>query len=333
MKRLFSIISVIIVIVILISVFSSCAKPNNADSESKSESASNETLTDNPTDGNTDKNTENDTQDGISSDGGNSGNGTAKYTREGDYIYFGEYPQSLKKSDVTVENSADSRGYFLGSDNAYYAKVVASPYESGYKFSTDVTVMGGSEYYFKVEPIKWRILSESDGSALLLCESILENKAFDAQSNNYKESDVHAWLNDSFYNIAFNELQRGIIQTVSLDNSVNSTGHSENPNVCENTEDKIFLLSYAEVTSANYGFSDDISRMRFASDYALAKGTWISTSDVCEYYGSGLWMLRTPNNTYTHFIRECAFNGEVTDGGTNLVNSFFGVVPALKIKL
>lgn len=49
------------------------------------------------------------------------------YVREGDYIYFGEYPQTIKEDNVVISTEQDSRGYFLGSDGAYYAKVVASP--------------------------------------------------------------------------------------------------------------------------------------------------------------------------------------------------------------
>lgn len=72
----------------------------------------------------------------------------------------------------------DSRGYFLGSDGAYYAKVAAAPYEGGYEFSNMSAVTSGNTYYFKVEPIKWRILSESNGTALIVCESIIANGHF-----------------------------------------------------------------------------------------------------------------------------------------------------------
>ena len=342
MKRF---ITVLVIMSVLLGIFSACARPdNNFESDSKAESdskqATDKPIEDNKVDENetqSDVNDESGKADGenpsdINPDGGGEASGK-NYIRENNYIYFGEYPQTLKKSGVIVSTTPDSRGYFLGNDNAYYAKVVASPYESGYKFSNDSNVVNGSEYYFKVEPIKWRILSESDGCAILLCESIIENKCYDLETNNYKESDVRKWLNDTFYNSAFNELERALIQAFTVDNSLSTTGYSENPNICDNTEDKIFLLSYSDVTDTKYGFATDISRMRRASDYTLAKGAWISTSKSSEYYGHGLWMLRTPNNTYTHFIRECSFNGEITDGGTNLVNSFFGVVPALKIKL
>ena len=95
---------------------------------------------------------------------------------------FGEYPQTIKANEVTVGTSADTRGYYLGSDGYYYAKVTATPNSSGYTFSTNATVSRGTVYYFKVEPIKWRILTESGGTALILCESIIANSGIISQA-------------------------------------------------------------------------------------------------------------------------------------------------------
>lgn len=153
---------------------------------------------------------------------------------------FGEYPQTIKANEVTVGTSADTRGYYLGSDGYYYAKVTATPYSSGYTFSTSATVSSGTVYYFKVEPIKWRILTESGGTALILCESIIANKRYAASSNNYMNSEIRAWLNGEFYNKAFTALQQELIQITNVDNSVYSTGYSSNSYACANTNDKIF---------------------------------------------------------------------------------------------
>ena len=44
------------------------------------------------------------------------------------YLYFGEYPQTIKSSDVAVTDIKDDRGYYLRSDGCYYARVLARPY-------------------------------------------------------------------------------------------------------------------------------------------------------------------------------------------------------------
>ena len=312
---------------------------NNGNTEDETENGNNNENTDGGNEGGNSGSTEG----GTENEGGNSGNTdneeeTVPYVREGNYIYFGEYPQSIKASSVTITSTVDSRGYFLGSDNAYYAKVVASPFDSAYKFSSNQTVASGTEYYFKVEPIKWRIISENSGKAVLLCESIIDSSCYDSTNNNYKDSDIRAWLNGTFYIKAFGELEAALIQTVTVDNTLATTGHTENANVCADTSDKVYLLSYKDVTNSAYGFSSNandvnVSRMKKTSDYAIAKGAYTSDSSQTAYKGNGIWMLRTPNDTYTHFIRECNHSGAVTDGGTNITSTFFGVVPAITITL
>ncbi|MDE6293509.1 MAG: hypothetical protein K2L88_02670, partial [Clostridiales bacterium] len=108
------------------------------------------------------------------------------YVREmqelGKYVYDGEYPQTLKAENVTVGDTADGNGYYTGSDGARYAKVTAATISMGtwdpYKFSNDENITNGNTYYFKVEPIKWRVLENKDGVAFLLCDTILDHGAY-----------------------------------------------------------------------------------------------------------------------------------------------------------
>lgn len=267
-------------------------------------------------------------------------------TANGNYILFGEYPQTIKANDVTITETTDGRGYYLGSDGYYYAEVTATPYGSGYSgytFSTSATVTRGTVYYFKVEPIKWRILSESGGTALILCESIIANKRYNeyyegtkngVYANNYKESEIRAWLNDEFYNTAFNTLQQELIQITEVDNSVYSTGFSSNPYTCANTNDKIFLPSYREMVNTAYGFSSnssdyDTARRRLTSDYSRATGVWMDA--YTGYYGNGYWWLRSPLDLYSYLARYVSYDGYID--GNYVYNSNIGVVPALVIDL
>lgn len=257
------------------------------------------------------------------------------YIRLGNYILFGEYPQTIKANDVTITETTDSRGYYLGSDGYYYAKVTATPYTSGYTFSTNATVNSGTVYYFKVEPIKWRILEESDGTALILCESIIANKRYAASSNNYMNSEIRAWLNNEFYNTAFSALQQELIQITNVDNSVYSTGYSNNSYACANTNDKIFLPSYRDMVNPAFGFNSnssnyDTARRRLTSDYSRATGAYMVTST--EYYGNGWWWLRSPCIGYSDIARYIWHNG-YADGNYNVDFTDCGVVPALVINM
>ena len=257
------------------------------------------------------------------------------------YIYFGEYPQSLKADDVTVTDTKDSRGYYLGSDNAYYAKVTGNPYSSsGYAFANDETVVMGTAYYFKVEPILWRILAQDDGTAMILCDSIIVGKTyhsggFNNDSNEYGSSGIRSWLNNQFYQNTFSELERELILTTTVDNSVASTGYTSNRYAGADTSDKIFLLSYVEVTNTEYGFSDgtqvDESREMQVSDYSRATGVWMNTTRSDNNYGNGYWWLRSPYYNDKEIVRQIGNDGKLTMGDAGRNGA--GVVPAMWIRL
>ena len=266
---------------------------------------------------------------------------------DGGYILFGQYPQTIKASNVSIiSNIPDTDGYYLGSDGERYAKVVADPYTGGrYKFSDNSSVTRGNTYYFKVEPIRWRILSESDGNAFILCDSIIANHYYhqkysstiDGQTvyaNNYKYSDIRAWLNDEFYNTAFGDLQQALIQTTEVDNSAQSTDSSSNPYACENTFDKVFLPSYREVITIEYGFESsttyDTARQMLTSDFSRATGAYMSTAS--SYYGNGFWWLRSPNYHKSRYA--CGVNDYGYAATYDYVNhGSKGVVPALNLTL
>ena len=266
----------------------------------------------------------------------------------GSYILFGEYPQTIKADDVTITETIDSRVYYLGSDGNYYAKVSATPCGS-YTFSTGETVSSGSVYYFKVEPIRWRILTKDGGKALILCDSIIANMAYQSDyifengsgyttangapdgtyMNNYKYSEVRQWLNETFYATAFNDIQRELIIKTLVDNSAESTGNASNPYVCGDTEDNIFLLSYEESTNSAYGMGSDSNRTMLTSDYSRATGAYMSTSNYD--YGNGWWWLRSPYDYYITDARVIRHYGSVDLD--YVWYSDRGVVPALWIRL
>ena len=254
------------------------------------------------------------------------------FERSGKYILFGEFPQKLKAANVTVSKQTDSRGYFLGSDGAYYAKVVASACSSGYKFSSGAEVKDGETYYFKVEPIKWIVVAEADGVATLLCDSAIAAMQCDADSNIYKDSDVRGWLGNKFFNSAFSATQKPLIEETTVDNSADSTGIASNPYACENTKEKVFLLSYKESLSSAYGFNTantnaDKARQKQVTDYAKATGAYASEN------GNAIWWLRSPSDNRKFNEKN---SRAVSEDGTvidlySLVN-YACVVPALKLK-
>lgn len=253
------------------------------------------------------------------------------------YVQFGDWPQTIKAASVTVDETKSAvigaNTYYYGSDGAWYAKCAENAYEPGYKYSdgTDVnTSSANSTRYFKVEPIKWRVLTDNySGKKLLLAANVLMPHRFDSENNNYEDSDIREWLNGTFLNAAFtSETMAGIAQT-TVDNSLNSTGDPENSYACENTYDKIFLLSREE--AGQYGL-DDAGRIRNVTDYSKACG-------IQEVVGnSAVWWLRSPYASgYSDQTAKIVgtngvlsfdmFDGTFMDDG-RAVTQYHGVVPA-----
>ncbi|MFA5422066.1 MAG: DUF6273 domain-containing protein, partial [Bacilli bacterium] len=145
-------------------------------------------------------------------------------------------------------------------------------------------------------------------------------------ANNYKESHIRSWLNDNFYNTAFNNEEKARILTTTVDNSAASTGDIPNNYACANTSDQVFLLSYAEATSETYGLSTTTARQLQPSAYAQSQGVGTYTSN-----GNSYWWLRSPVSSYAYIARYVYDDGRVFYSNVNYSN--YGVVPALWISL
>lgn len=311
----------------------------------------------------------------------------------GDYVLFGYYPQSdvtdevggLLSSYVSVLPTSKDRknwndyGYFLASENSYdyawykdvifegkkYRAVYFTTYRPIYTshsasqtgtYQEESGYIKGNVYWFKFEPVKWRILNEGGGLTTLLAEKILDGKEYNSSNestlkngktvyaNNYENSFVRAWINGEFYDLAFSGEQKTLINAVEIDNSARSTNPDNdatfwekgvNSYACGNTNDKVWLLSAQEATKAGYGFSTDVAakdaaRQKKVTAYGLCQGCYASTT---ENKGNSGWWLRSPVSTFgVYAIRYASDDGRVNAGGS-VDFAFYGVVPALQISL
>lgn len=120
--------------------------------------------------------------------------------KSGKYVLFGDWPQTIKAENVTVNESkyvvVGAHTYYKGSDGCWYIKIMenkASGYEGprGFRYSdgTKVQTKYKKSYrYFKVEPIKWRILTSNyngTGKKLLLAEAALTCESFNDTWGDY----------------------------------------------------------------------------------------------------------------------------------------------------
>ena len=65
-------------------------------------------------------------------------------------------------------------------------------------------------------PIKWQVLDELNGFSLLITDYIIKTMPYNYSwsPTNWKESNIRTWLNNDFYDIAFNDTEKHQIQKV-----------------------------------------------------------------------------------------------------------------------
>ncbi|MGN0443890.1 MAG: DUF6273 domain-containing protein, partial [Acutalibacteraceae bacterium] len=199
-------------------------------------------------------------------------------------------------------------------------------------------------YWFEFQPLIWRVLDIDTG--LIMCENIIDSHPFSFKtyqngtytdgfitlyndeacttySSDYATSSIRQWLNNDFYNIAFNNSKNGDILETVLDNSSpkNSKYNSTT------TTDKVFLLSYNDIINRSYGFSSssssyDTARKGKRTDYATVLG-------VDEYSGYSPWGLRSAYNANSYC--QVASDGKADYWGSGTTN-YEGVRPAICIR-
>ena len=173
------------------------------------------------------------------------------------------------------------------------------------------------------EPIEWDILEERDGNALIISHYILDTIKFDDQSNNYEKSYIRNWLNNDFYSIAFNDNEKTIINTTTVDNGLESIGDRYNIYVCKDTTDKLFLLSYKEVTTYYKTYEE---RQSTGTNYSGSKGLFVGSEN-----GYCYWWLRSPRSNRANYAY-CVFCGGLIYN-LSVYYTSIGVRPACWIKI
>ncbi len=207
----------------------------------------------------------------------------------------------------------------------------------------------GFVYFFKYEPITWEIITvRKDGTAMLFTKNIMDAQPFHhvgaagsaVKSNNYEHSDIRNWLNGYFYGAAFSEAEKEIIQTTTVDNSAASTcvvkdkeGFSVDitPYVCNNTQDKVFFLSMAELCdTALFPDEGGPSTNKKPTDYALMQG--LENRKIGSFYNN-YWMTRSPL-PYNGYVQKTSFP-DVRPYATYFISyvKSGGVVPTINVRL
>lgn len=146
-------------------------------------------------------------------------------------------------------------------------------------------------------PIKWRVLENSGGELFMLSAYILDCKRYHGEYTDiiWRDCDLRKWLNDAFYDAAFSAAEKELVKTTHCTN--NGEGSPD-------TDDRVFLLSAAEVNRLTGKLGKDFRHARgteFARD-EKADGCHLYVMDKnvdADYiheggkkYGCSWWWLR-----------------------------------------
>lgn len=148
------------------------------------------------------------------------------------------------------------------------------------------------------EGIEWIILKKENGHAMLMSKYVLDCQ----QYNNVKTemywaiSSLRNWLNNYFYDEAFNSNEKALIPQVTVINEGNMKWQLS---ASEDTSDYVYLLSerecvefFGEPSSTN----QIVELSTNATDYAKSLGVYVEKEPGQWYNGNSTFWLRSPGN-------------------------------------
>ena len=150
--------------------------------------------------------------------------------------------------------------------------------------------------------------SSCNGTWLLL-KDIYTTRTWDSSNNDYKNSDIHSYLNGTFLNLFDNDIKNAIKQVkIPYQNGTGSGGSVASG--ANGLSCKIFLLSGYEVgfsTSDNSYFPRDGAKLSY---FSSGTGSAANNKRIANYNGSATyWWLRSPNTNSTYDVWLVNSNG------------------------
>jgi hypothetical protein len=172
------------------------------------------------------------------------------------------------------------------------------------------------------EEVEWLVLDVKENEALLISKYVLENRAFNDADNSgsiWENSSIRNWLNDEFLKTAFTEKEQEAILISTVDNNEERQGSDfwfmlREPVEGKETEDKIYILSYAEALEY---FKSDSDRAAEVTKHV---------------YNNMGWWLRSPGMLKSNAMT-VKDTGAVNENESTWETSTIGVRPVMKVKL
>lgn len=230
----------------------------------------------------------------------------------GDYVTFGSYQQTELTGDALTEDIVNAEWELYRVDNkyrnVYQAEVNGETYYKT-KYERDTSsIQALIIQYFAITPIEWLVLEVEDGKAFLLSKNVLDKYYYNVEEKDdegwpackdaiWEISDLRAWLNGEFYNMAFTPAEQESIVLTTVKNPDSEFGVDGG----KDTLDKVYALSGEEVYKYFGKIVDEWQdecpdkTEHIAAPTAYASAMGIGDPDGSRWYDKyGDWWLRTP---------------------------------------
>ena len=224
-----------------------------------------------------------------------------KYQKATNLNAFGKYDEAYAIY-VTLTGYKDVDKQLAEDDNmiaaARDAKFAVGNYVT---FGTYPQTKAGND----ATPIEWLVLARDGDKALLISRYGLDVQPYnkDYTSVTWETCTLRTWLNSTFYNKAFSSAEQAAILTTDVDNSKSQCYSIWTTSGGNNTQDKVFLLSYAEANKY----------------FGVGKGSSKKTA-------AGVRWLRSPsysqsNAAYVYIVGSIYFYSRNVDSDSEAVRS------------
>ena len=182
------------------------------------------------------------------------------------------------------------------------------------------------------EPIEWIVLDmdEAGSRALVISRYALDHRKYHdpGTHTSWEECTLRAWLNGEFFDSAFTPEEQAAVLLTHVENSHNTGDPKLYTKAGNDTEDRVFVLSYSEAHSL---IALREGRMCSATAYAVARGADLSKQEFrVDDELTATWWLRSPGNQRDTACR-IGFAGTV--GSSRVSQTGLTVRPALWIDL
>ena len=200
------------------------------------------------------------------------------------------------------------------------------------------------------EPIKWRVLSVDGDDVFLLADKNLDRKPYNEKDRSvtWENCTLRSWLNgysrsqnvcgtdytsNNFLDVAFSEEEQSAIKKTYVVNDDDNDDDSEDATEGGNdTMDKVYLLSIAEVSNTKYGFCGTFNAY---SDTRISGETGYVRGDPMQTGTQGFWWLRSPGSHFLgiNCVASIYYSGKGSGWGDSVDYEGNDIRPALHLSL